>query len=308
MGVKQNLLGKRFGRLLVIEETRKNRYVAWRCKCDCGNETTVITHYLLSGKIVSCGCYRKDNASKTFTKDLTGKIFSELTVVGPTDKRKNGAIVWECLCSCGKTTYVQTGNLTSGHTKSCGHLHDTLESKRANLVGKRYGRLVVEEFLYSNDKKQSVWRCKCDCGNYTTSTTNQLNFGRKSSCGCIKSKGEQKIIQLLQDNNIAFECQKTFDTCIFPVSNRPALFDFYVDNKYIIEYDGEQHYIATNQGWNTSEHLEKIQERDQYKNEWCKKNNIPLIRIPYTHFDKLNISDLLLEETQWLVETQQKIM
>ena len=44
--------------------------------------------------------------SKTFTKDLTGKVFSELTVVGPTDKRKNGAIVWECFCSCGKTTYV----------------------------------------------------------------------------------------------------------------------------------------------------------------------------------------------------------
>ena len=308
MPKKQNLLGQRFGRLTVIEETRKGRYVAWRCKCDCGGETIVISHYLLAGKIVSCGCYRKDNASKMFTKDLTNKTFGELVVIGPTDERKNGAIVWECLCSCGNTTYVQTGNLTSGHTKSCGHLHNTLEANRANLIGRRYGRLVVEKLLCSNDKKQSVWQCKCDCGNYTTSTTNYLNFGRKSSCGCMKSKGEQKIIQLLQENNIPFECQKVFDTCTFPISGRPAFFDFYVDNKYIIEYDGEQHYTARNQGWSTPEQLEQTQNRDQYKNEWCRENNIPLIRIPYTHFDKLNISDLLLEETQWLVEIQQKTM
>ena len=306
MPKKQNLLGRRFGRLLVVEETRKGRYVAWRCQCDCGNETTVISTYLLSNKIVSCGCYRKDNAKKLFSKDLVGKVFSELTVVGPTEQRKNGAVVWECSCSCGKTTYVQTGNLTSGHTKSCGHLHEKMESSRSDITGQRYGRLIAEKFLYSNHNKQAVWQCRCDCGNLTTATTNALNFDKKISCGCIKSKGEQKIIELLQKNNIAFEHQKTFDNCIFSDSGRHAIFDFYVDNKYLIEYDGEQHFIAHENGWSTTENLLKTQKRDAYKNQWCKENNIPLIRIPYTHFENLSISDLLLEESQWRVEIKQK--
>ena len=290
MPKKQNLLGKRFGRLLVVEETRKGRYVAWRCECDCGNETTVISHYLLSGKIVSCGCYRKDKAAQQFTKDLTGQIFSELTILGPTHKRQNGAIVWQCQCSCGNITEVPTGNLQTGHTRSCGHLHNTLIANRGDIVGQRYGRLVVEKFLYSNENKQCVWQCKCDCGNSTTGTTNQLNSGKKLSCGCLKSKGEQKIIELLQQ-----------------YSGRPFIFDFYINNQYLVEFDGEQHFFYKEQGWSNLENFTKTKMRDEYKNEWCERNNIPLIRIPYTHFDSLNISDILLEDTTWLVETKQKL-
>ena len=30
-----------------------------------------------------------------------------------------------------------------------------------------------------------------------------------------------------------------------------------------------------------------------FKNNWCKINNIPLIRIPYTKFNTLTLNDLL---------------
>ena len=79
-------------------------------------------------------------------------------------------------------------------------------------------------------------------------------------------------------------------------------FDVYVikgnREQYLIEYDGRQHF----EGWSSSEENLKIQkERDNYKNQWCKENNIPLIRIPYTHLDNLCIEDLLLETTQFRV-------
>ena len=81
-----------------------------------------------------------------------------------------------------------------------------------------------------------------------------------------------------------------------------AKFDFYVENKYLIEYDGEQHFIfKNNEGWNNEEHFKKTQEHDSYKNQWCKDNNIPLIRIPYTHYDNIVIQDLLLETSQFLI-------
>ena len=44
-----------------------------------------------------------------------------------------------------------------------------------------------------------------------------------------------------------------------------------------------------------------IQERDTYKNQWCKENNIPLIRIPYTHLNDLCLEDLLLETSKFII-------
>ena len=61
------------------------------------------------------------------------------------------------------------------------------------------------------------------------------------SCGCLKSKGEEKIIKILKDNNISFEKEKKFDFCIFENGSYPR-FDFFIENQYLIEYDGIQHF------------------------------------------------------------------
>jgi len=62
MGKFQNLKGKRFGRLTVIDLCdRNNGYVLWLCKCDCGNTTKVKSSKLLQGRTKSCGCLKKDN-------------------------------------------------------------------------------------------------------------------------------------------------------------------------------------------------------------------------------------------------------
>ena len=65
MGAKKNLIGQRFGRLTVIEECgRKRGGVLWLCKCDCGNETKVMSATLINGKTTSCGCYNRDVITK----------------------------------------------------------------------------------------------------------------------------------------------------------------------------------------------------------------------------------------------------
>lgn len=116
--------------------------------------------------------------------------------------------------------------------------------------------------------------------------------GTTISCGCKKvSRGEEKIAYLLKENNIYFEREKTFENCRFIDTNRLAKFDFWVENSYIIEFDGIQHF--DNNNFYYSDILIK---HDKYKNNWCKKNNIPLIRISYLKLDKLTIQDLLLKE------------
>ncbi len=56
--------GKRFGRLLVIRR-EQDRYVraAWFCRCDCGVERIFTAQDLVSGRTVSCGCFRRDRTS-----------------------------------------------------------------------------------------------------------------------------------------------------------------------------------------------------------------------------------------------------
>ena len=56
---QNDLTGQKFGRLLVLEPTERrdaNGTLVWRCRCDCGNETTVRHTNLTEGKTRSCGC------------------------------------------------------------------------------------------------------------------------------------------------------------------------------------------------------------------------------------------------------------
>lgn len=69
MSKEMDLTGLRVGRLTVIAPAGKRggRRV-WQCKCDCGNETSVLTTSLSTGRTKSCGCYQKERASETFKK------------------------------------------------------------------------------------------------------------------------------------------------------------------------------------------------------------------------------------------------
>lgn len=70
----------------------------------------------------------------------------------------------------------------------------------------------------------------------------------------------------------------------------PLPFDFYLPELNIcIEYDGEQHF-KENRHFGGKEYLEKTKYHDQIKNEYCKNNNIKLIRIKYCD----NIKEKLL--------------
>lgn len=169
-----------------------------------------------------------------------------------------------------------------------------------DLTGQRFGKLTVLEIASHNPIK---WKCQCDCGNYVEVASTSLLKELTQSCGCSKSRGETKIIQILQENKIPFEYQKTFSSCKIKDTQTKARFDFFIDNKYIVEYDGEQHFSYSDFGWNTKEHFERIKYRDFCKNQWCQENNIPLIRIPYTHYNDLKLEDLLLDTSSFVVKS-----
>lgn len=57
-------LGKKFGRLTVLEVILKGKYYYYNCVCDCGAGKSILSHSILNKATVSCGCYQKELSSK----------------------------------------------------------------------------------------------------------------------------------------------------------------------------------------------------------------------------------------------------
>lgn len=65
----KDLVGQRFGRLMVLYDTgeRRNGKVVWHCQCDCGNELGIRSGDLVSAHTTSCGCYRRQRTVEVHT-------------------------------------------------------------------------------------------------------------------------------------------------------------------------------------------------------------------------------------------------
>ena len=173
-----------------------------------------------------------------------------------------------------------------------------------DLTGQTFGELTVIRKSEKSGRKL-FWDCICSCGKELTVVGDKLRSGGQISCGHQRSKGEQKIYEILTNNNITFSLHYSFNDLRSKYKNVPYSFDFAIfnDNKlsHLIEYDGEQHfYYQENGSWNTKENYEKGQIRDTIKNNYCIEHNIPLIRIPYTHFNHIILEDLQLETSQFI--------
>lgn len=242
-------------------------------------------------------------------ENLINQVFNYFTVIdGPI--KKNKKIYWQCKCQCGTEKIIRSDELKSGRTKSCGcykksvMIEHNISRQTLDLTNQRFGKLIAKE---KTDKRNNdgrvIWKCLCDCGCWCEANTHDLQQGKICSCGCLRSKGEMVIKNLLSSANLFFEQQKTFEDCKFLDSGYNAKFDFYVNNQYLIEYDGEQHFYYKNNPhtWNTQENFILTKQHDEYKNLWCKEHNIPIIRIPYTKLDTLCITDLMLETSAFVV-------
>lgn len=236
-------------------------------------------------------------------RNLTGKIFNRLFVLGRAPSALNGVsqiTCWWCICSCPNHTIlsVRVNNLTSGNTKSCGCLNIEKSTERimkigqafaSDLTNQRFGKLTALFPTKERKHNSVVWVCKCDCGRMHKVHATELKRGGTQSCGCLKeSHGVLKIKEILNNENIIFTTEKTFLNCKFPDSDQYARFDFFIDNSILIEYDGKQHFIQGDSNfWRDS--LEKRQKHDNFKNQWCKDNGYRLYRIPYYDLSKINV-------------------
>lgn len=235
-----------------------------------------------------CPPQKEKPTNKKFV-DIEGKKFGKLTplyYIGTIGKEKRSS--WVCKCDCGNYVITNSHNLISNHTKSCGCL--VSERLRENIIGKQFGYLKVLSYAESINENP-YWNVICTkCGKEYKVSGDSLKHNHQISCGCSKSKGEYKLIDYFNKNQIQYTTQKTFDDCVWKNNNK-CKYDFAIFNKNnntfeLIEIDGQQHYSPVKFIGQTIEDSYKnfigCQCRDWYKDYYCIQNGISLSRIPYT--------------------------
>jgi hypothetical protein len=137
----------------------------------------------------------------------------------------------------------------------------------------KYDYSLIE---YENRKRKVKIICPIH-GTFEQFPYAHLNKGQGCPI-CNDSKGEKEIAKILDNLNISYERQKTFKDCknIYTIP-----FDFYISKFNVcVEYDGIQHFQPVSY-WGGVNRYENQIISDNIKNQYCKDNNIKLIRIRY---------------------------
>ena len=153
---------------------------------------------------------------------------------------------------------------------------------------KRSWSLLTTE--YKNNKQQLDYICENGHRHHICWNDFQQGYGCPY---CNFYKGEKLIANFLGEKKIEYIPQYSFKNCRL---ERKLKFDFYLpEYNTCIEFDGGQHFKPVDY-FGGEEAFKKTQQRDKIKNEYCKENNIKLIRINYKEYTNNNIENILKQE------------
>jgi len=262
----------------------------------------------------SCGACRQKKTSEYNLKERQDSLYKRAlsfcvemgyNLLTPKDKiyTSDTRVEYECPIHGVHETKIYT-LITRHKCIDCGHI-DTIKAhtKTQDEVYdyfKSFGVELLNKHDYSGCYNNNLKIICQECGNVflTSYALFRHNNGIQTCPKCSQniSVGENRIKKYLISNNFEFGTQHRFPDCRHIL---PLPFDFYLPKLNIcIEYDGEGHYMPICRGSITHEEandvLKQIKKRDEIKTNYCKDNNIKLIRIPYWDYE--NIEKILTKE------------
>ena len=130
----------------------------------------------------------------------------------------------------------------------------------------------------------------CTKHDYEFQKTPAYILKRTSCCPkSFKTYKEEMMCSLIESWGYSIERQHSIDGCY---DSHPLKFDCYLtDFNTVCEYDGENHYYPVQYGTQSWDDAVKKHEytkaHDEIKNEFCKRNGINMIRVPYFEFENM---------------------
>lgn len=260
-------------------------------KHTCGNEFETTVGLFFKAKVPCPKCSHR-NLKKTdeeFKQEVFNKVGNEYTFLEPYKNNMTKLLVRHNTCgheySVSPNKFLQLGRRCP---YCAGNMKKTLDEVKNEFykLDPSYEILSLE---YIPSKPLKVLHKTC--GHEFTIRRHDFikkNGNRCPYCSKRRSIHEEIIEKYLKDHKIKYIHQ-------YKISNHRS-FDFYIDNKIMLEYDGEYHYhpIAGN-----TKKFENQRKSDIAKEEYCTNMNILLIRIPYWYeknleyiLDKISTNDL----------------
>lgn len=282
-----------FGCLLVSEEYNGNTSLL-KIKCKCGNTFEKKLSDIKYNNYCLCNecylIYKSEDSFNDFIKELDEIGYNYLS---RREDYKNSKSLVDVKCDKGHEIKTSKNKIQSG--QRCKYCNKEKNKKRK--IRKDFS-IVKEEIENSNYKiltskedykgTKSEILLECENGHIYPTCYNVFHGGHRCPY-CNESKGEKAIKEFLEKFNIEYESQYRFENCKL---RYPLPFDFYLPKCNIaIEFDGIQHFkpidfAGKGKEWAMDRFISTII-HDTVKNEYCKKNNIKLIRISYQHCSKI---------------------
>ncbi len=284
-------------------------------KCSCGNEFQTSFYKFKSRNKRQCNeCGRKKIAKSKKTSFEEVKNFIEIESGSGcqllSTSYKNAQEKLKIKCECGEIFYTKFNHFKSSFQRQCQTCgQEILTSKRRLDINEVKGYIESQgcELLSDYLNGNTFIKIKCQCGNEFETLFSMFRDYDITSCKVCRekeksrSKGEAKIQQWLIENNIDFIAEYKSEDL---KHERCLRFDFAILNnkkkiKLFVEYDGKQHFglgLFSSDQKKMVEQLNIIRQSDFSKNEYCFRNGIPLLRIPYNKYAQINeiLSDSLL--------------
>lgn len=251
----------------------------------CGHIWDVYPQHFLSGsRCPECMRPNFNRDTEQFKLEIFELVGSEYKVLGEYVNNYTPILIEHN--TCGHKWNIRPSNFLSG--RRCPKCFGKFKKTNTEFLQEVY-ELVEDEYTFLEeyiDNKTPILCRHNICGHEWK--VRPINFLRSRRCPqCAESKGEQVIREYLKSQNITFAQEYSFNG-LTGINGGLLRFDFAIFNgdddlQFLIEYDGEFHFKK----YYEKQKFEDLQIHDKYKNQYCKDNSIPLLRIPYWRFNSI---------------------
>lgn len=282
----------------VIIPEQEYDYNRLKVICKCGNEYVVSWDNFLIKKQYCCPSCGRQQSAKNHHKNKYEKLMEEKQLIPLFKYRgckyndyyitKEGYIVKTSLYNVlrGSNFLDTIFDVCNEYTINNIHTYINIHYPLTKFLSTEYNGV------------KSKYKFQCECGKQFETDLYNFIKGNKIRCDCCNhslSSLARKTEEWLNENNIEFIKEKTFEGCVYKNLLR---FDYYlIKLNKLLEIDGEQHEKPVCFGGCSIEeaiqHFEETKIKDDIKNQYCIKHNIPLLRIKYTYFDTEEYKSLL---------------